>query len=204
MDNIYDKIDEGNVYEKPDSPVQEPKYENQGAIYENPDEVQVHASRDYMDTSNEDQGKRSHSSSSSSDSEEEKAEVKVEEPQPEVQAEAEEPHREMNGSRRSSASSTPSSPGDPCDDPPIQLDEDNAEDGMLMAYTHTEKASEPEEAVDYSLKTLENVSLDESSAAPADPNQPDIALFVKVRKTVSIKDQQENKVKVVLDASKVK
>ncbi|XP_034435463.1 chloride intracellular channel protein 5b isoform X1 [Hippoglossus hippoglossus] len=90
-----------------------------------------------------------------------------------------------DASRRSSASSSASSassasPGDPCEDPPIQPkteEKDTAEDGMLMAYTHPD--TKPEESVDYSLKTLESVSLDESSAAPADPGQPDIALFVR-------------------------
>ncbi|CAB1434863.1 unnamed protein product [Pleuronectes platessa] len=90
-------------------------------------------------------------------------------------------------SRRSSASSSASSassasPGDPCEDPPIQPkteEKDTAEDGMLMADTHPDTDTKPEESGDYTLKTLESISLDESSAAPADPGQPDIALFVK-------------------------
>ena len=94
-----------------------------------------------------------------------------------------------DSSRRSSASSSASSassasPGDPCEDPPIQPkteEKDTAEDGMLMAHTHPDTDAKPEESGDYSLKTLESVSLDESSAAPAEPDQPDIALFVKVR-----------------------
>ncbi|XP_053300866.1 chloride intracellular channel protein 5b [Pleuronectes platessa] len=90
-------------------------------------------------------------------------------------------------SRRSSASSSASSassasPGDPCEDPPIQPkteEKDTAEDGMLMADTQPDTDTKPEESGDYTLKTLESISLDESSAAPADPGQPDIALFVK-------------------------
>ncbi|XP_062293802.1 chloride intracellular channel protein 5b isoform X1 [Scomber scombrus] len=116
--------------------------------------------------------------------EEVKTEELQREPEPVVEVQVEEVNGEVHsGSRRSSASSASSaSPGDPCDDPPIQpktLEEDNADDGMLMAYTHTSTDSSPEESVEYSLDTLENVSLDESSAAPADPNQPGISLFVK-------------------------
>ncbi|XP_034435470.1 chloride intracellular channel protein 5b isoform X7 [Hippoglossus hippoglossus] len=171
--------------------------------------VQVHApaegescSSDYLEIRDGD--RHSSSSSSSSDDEDEgkdmgAAEPKVEEVtvEPKVEptvAVTVEPEvtvvEQVNGeahdaSRRSSASSSASSassasPGDPCEDPPIQPkteEKDTAEDGMLMAYTHPD--TKPEESVDYSLKTLESVSLDESSAAPADPGQPDIALFVR-------------------------
>lgn len=208
MDNIYDQVDEGTVHEErrdgADSPNRGPKYENTGEAKEQLySEVQVHASaeaernsRDYMDTRDGD--KHSCSSSSSSDDEdevkrekvaEEREEVNTEdlkmEPEPAVEIKEEEVNGEVHsGSRRSSASSasSASSTGDPCDDPPRILEEDNAEDGMLMAYTHPRTDSDPEESVDYSLKTLENVALDESSAAPADPSQHDISLFVKVRR----------------------
>ncbi|XP_070705587.1 chloride intracellular channel protein 5b isoform X1 [Pempheris klunzingeri] len=199
MENIYDTIDEGSVHEErregADSPDREPKYENSGEAKEQLDsEVQVHAcadgersSPDYMDTRDGDKHSSS-SSSSSSDDEEEKAEEVAErkeeevEPEPVVEVTVEEVNGEAHdGSRRSSASSASSaSAGDPCDDPPIEpriQEEDNAEDGMLMAYTHPDP--KPEESVDYTLKTLESVSLDESSAAPADPGHPDISLFVK-------------------------
>ncbi|KAM3603009.1 uncharacterized protein V6R79_014982 [Siganus canaliculatus] len=111
-------------------------------------------------------------------------EVKAEE----EAAEKAEPVEDENGeahdaSRRSSSSSASSaSPGDPCDDPPIQPKihvEDNAEDGMIMAYTYAETETKQEETVDYTLKTLESLTVDESSAAPADADQPDISLFVK-------------------------
>lgn len=206
MENIYETIDERSVHEKrsdgADSPDPEPKYENSGGAKEQLySDVQVHVCAEeerssplYMDIRDGD--KQSSSSSSSSDDEEAKAEgvaeVRVE---PVVQVE------EMNGeahegSRRSSASSASSaSPGDPCDDPPIQpriQEEENAENGMLMAYTHPNNDSTPEESVDYSLKTLENVTLDESSAAPADPSQPDISLFVKVRSTLRLQRTKQS------------
>lgn len=180
MDNVYETVDEVSAKEagssRSSSPDSEPKYENTAETEEHLySEVQVHASAEeqraspeYMDIREEDK----HSSSSSSEDEEEKAEevqaeeveeVKAEEVE-EVKAEEEpEPAVELevngeahDGSRRSSASSSSSSSAeDPCDDPPI------------------------EESVDYSVKTLENVTLDESSAAPADPSQPEITLFVK-------------------------
>ncbi|KAA8583349.1 hypothetical protein FQN60_015895 [Etheostoma spectabile] len=185
MENIYETIDERIGHEErrdgADSPDPEPSGGAKEQLYS---EVQVHVRAEeessspvYMDIRDGD--KRSSSSSSSSEDEEAKAEGVAE-----VRVE------EMNGvahhgSRRSSASSASSaSPGDPCDDPPIQRriqGEEKAGDGMLMAYTHADSDSTPEEAVDYSLKTLENVTEDESSAAPADPGQPDISLFVKTR-----------------------
>ncbi|XP_029281140.1 chloride intracellular channel protein 5b [Cottoperca gobio] len=194
MDNIYDTVAEASVHEErrdgSDSPDREPKYESSGEAKEPLySEVQVHVSTkgeersspDYMAIRDED--KHSSSSSSSSDDEEAKTEEVAEvcvKPEPEVEVEV----KEVNGgSRRSSASSASSaSPGDPCDDPPIQhelQEEENAENGMLMSYTLPSTDTTPEEAVDFSLKTLENVTLHDSSAAPADPSQPDISLFVK-------------------------
>ncbi|XP_061785195.1 chloride intracellular channel protein 5b isoform X1 [Nerophis lumbriciformis] len=133
-----------------------------------------HATPDYMDTKDGDARSRSSSSSSSSSSsheeEEKEAVVKVEDApkEPDVVHHEEAKLEEMNGgSRRSSASSASSA----------SPKEDNAEDGMLMAYKHSD--TKAEESVDYSLKTLENVSLDESSVAPAEPAHPEISLFVK-------------------------
>ncbi|XP_071334842.1 chloride intracellular channel protein 5b isoform X1 [Trachinotus anak] len=195
MDNVYDTVDEGNVHEErrdgADSPDREPTYESpeeaRGQLYS---EVQVHASaegrRDSPEYMEIREGRHSCSSPSSSDDDDEVKAEEVEEQKVAVMPEAkvEQVNGEAHdGSRRSSASSASSaSPGDPCDDPPIQprtLEEDNAEDGMLMAYTHPDTDPRPEESVDYSLKTLESVTVDESSAAPADPSQPDISLFVK-------------------------
>lgn len=198
-ENVYEEVAEENAYEKPDSP--EPKYENQGAIYENPaevkeavySEVEVHveherSSPDYINTREtppEEQrsgkGDESHSSSSSED-EEEKTEA-----QPKVCLAQEEEavpmeiNGEVNTSRRSSTSSSSSEDaGDPCDDPPRSpLHEDNVEDGLLMAYERPDDSSpEPEEIVDYSLKTVEASPVEETKVV--DPTQPDISLFVKV------------------------
>ncbi|KAM7368163.1 hypothetical protein PAMP_014409 [Pampus punctatissimus] len=194
MDNIYDTVDEG--FDGADSPDREPKYENTGEAREEHlySQVQIHSSEEaernspvYMDIRDEDKHSSSSSSSSSDDEEvqpekvaeeREEAEELQHEPEPVVEIKVEEVNGEVHsGSRRSSASST-SSLGDPCDDPPIELSiqEDNADDGT---YTLHSTDSSPEESVDYSLKTLENVTLDESSAAPADPSQPDISLYVK-------------------------
>ncbi|KAL3052811.1 hypothetical protein OYC64_005355 [Pagothenia borchgrevinki] len=197
MDNIYETIDEGRVQKQPrdgaNSPDREPKYESPAEATEPLySEVQVHVSTkgegrsspDYMAVRDED--KHSSSSSSSSDDEEEakakdevKEEVKAEEgPEPEVTVQVEEVN---GGSRRSSASSASSaSPGDPCDDPPIQPrveDEETAENGRSDSPPSPD--STPEPSVDLSVQTLESVSLDDSSAAPEDPSQPDISLFVK-------------------------
>lgn len=136
--------------------------------------VQVHAlvdqergSPDYMETRDREERSRSSSSSSSSDDEQLQAEVEVE-----VEVEQTPPEEvnggdEHNGSRRSSSSSASSkSPSDPCDDPPTSND---VMDELLMAFRQKE--------VDHSAKTLENVTLN----AAADPDQPEITLFVKVR-----------------------
>lgn len=187
MDNTSDT--ETSVHEERSdgagSPDPQSKHENSGEVRQQLlSEVQEErSSPDYMDT--RDGGKQSSSSASSDD--EEVAEAKAEpEPEPEVEeiVKVEEVNGEAHsGSRRSSASSASSaSPGDPCDDPPIRPrspDEDNAEDCMLMAHSHRDIDTKPEEPVDYSLKTLEDVTLDESSAAPADPSLPAISLFVK-------------------------
>ncbi|XP_034755408.1 chloride intracellular channel protein 5b isoform X1 [Etheostoma cragini] len=183
MENIYETIDERSGHEErrdgAESPDPEPSSRVKEQLYS---EVQVHVRAEeensspvYMDIRDGD--KQSRSSSSSSDNDEAKAEGVAEVSVEEMNGVA------HDGSRRSSASSASSaSPGDPCDDPPIQpriQEEETSGNGMLMAYTHTNSDSTPEESVDHSLKTLENVTEDESSAAPADPGQPDISLFVK-------------------------
>lgn len=137
--------------------------------------VQVHAladeersSPDYMET--RDREERSASSSSSSDDEQEKPDVKVEatpavEPLEEVNGEA------HDGSRRSSSSSaSSSSPADPCDDPPNPPELDDGVAGLLLAFKQ-------QTSVEHSAVTLNKVTVD----APADPRQPPITLFVKVR-----------------------
>ncbi|XP_069570336.1 chloride intracellular channel protein 5b isoform X1 [Brachyistius frenatus] len=190
MDNIYETIVHETVAEEHRDGADNPKHENSGEAREDLySQERVHASvegeRSSLDYMNIRDGDK-HSSSSSSSSDEE--EIKAEDLAQEIVAVTKEVKvEEVNGeahdsSRRSSASSDSSvSPGDPCDDPPIQQIqyEDNAEDGLMMAYTHPKIDPTPEESLDYSLKTMDNVTLDESSAAPADPSQPDVALFVK-------------------------
>lgn len=178
MDNIYD-TDVGNLSEerreRADSPSSESPAEARQQLYS---EVQVHApaeeecdSPDYMEIKEADT--HSCSSSSSSDDDEEEKVKKVAEQSVEVEvgvlvepAVVEQVNGEVHdGSRRSSASSASSvSHGDPCDDQPIRPE--------------TLQEDKPEE---YSLTTLENLTVDENSEAPADPDQPEISLFTKVR-----------------------
>lgn len=177
MDNISDIVDDKSVHDersdRSDSPQPEDAHSGEARV-QLLSEVQVHASAEdergspaYMDV--RDEQERGCSSSSSSDDEEEKGQEREEEKEVEVEPEkapqstVEEVNGETHdGSRRSSASSASSGSHGPCDDPAIQA----------------RTLEEQEEAVEYSLKTLENVTLD---AEPADPNQPEISLFVKVR-----------------------
>lgn len=198
MDNIHDTVVEGNVHEERRNRADSPGRENPGEAREQLySEVQVHSpaggdrgSPDYMEIRDGDRHRCS--SPSSSDDDEVKAEEVAEqkaaavEPEPVVEVRVEQVNGEAHsGSWRSSSSSASSaSPGDPCDDQSVQpriQDEDNAEDGMLMAYTHPNTDAKLDESVDYSLTTLESVTLDESRAAPAEPSQPEVSLFVKVR-----------------------
>lgn len=160
QENIYEQIEDTaeNIYEKPYETLNintEAKYENQGVskeIQEEPLYSTVnHPSPEYMNTRRTSQ----HSSSSSEAGE---------------QLESEMP----NGDGYESSSSEES--GDPCDDKPSL-----ASDDLLMAYSLPEDRSpEPEEVVDYSLKDVPNSPVEETPAA-IDPNQPNIALYVKVR-----------------------
>ena len=188
------------AHEEPRNGADSPRRDTSGEAREQLcGEVQVHVSAggersspDYMDIRDGDRrhSGSSHSSSDNDEAEAEEAEKKASatamEPEPVAGAKVEQVNGEAHdGSRRSSASSASSaSPGDPCDDPPLRPrtpDEDNAEDGLMMAYAHPNTDTKPEECVDYSLKTLESVTLDERSAAPADPSLPDVSLFVRVR-----------------------
>lgn len=173
MDNFSNAIDEGIVFEEHRDGAHSPEHDPKRESYS---EVQVHVSADapqhnsldYMDTREDDQHSSSSSSSSGEEEREEKEAGRDEEPAVEVEVEK----VNGDGSRRSSSASS-TSPGDPCDDAPIQprfLEEENTEDGMLMAHS-----SKPDESVDYRLATLED------DGAPADPSQPDISLYVKVR-----------------------
>ncbi|XP_004083390.1 chloride intracellular channel protein 5 isoform X1 [Oryzias latipes] len=104
---------------------------------------------------------------------------KISEPHEENEDGIEESGEVQNRSRHSSVSSHNSSThGHPCDDPPVQpknLDE-NPEDGTLMVCDTDLKPDQPE---DCSLKTLENVTLEDQRKASEDPSPPDICLYVK-------------------------
>ncbi|XP_055741800.1 chloride intracellular channel protein 5-like [Salvelinus fontinalis] len=195
MENLYETVAEGNVYERPDSPA-EAKYENQGVIYETPSEVeeafhreeQVYSSLrgkrsspDYMDTRDPPEqtaapaAEKDCSSSSFSYGNKEEDECTVEEMKLAAKVESVlEVNGDGAGSRRSSSSSSSSS-----------MREGNLQDRLVDAYSHSEKSlsdKEEEEPVDYSLKTIETleaVTLDEDSATADDPNAPEISLFVK-------------------------
>lgn len=167
-ENIYEKIDEENLYEKPcDEPdvsaEEEQNYENQStfagdapvtdAIYSGID-VQGKAGRSLTEVQN---GVGLY-------------EVPAEE-------------NDEVSSRRSSTSSSAERFGEPCDaeQPEETTYEDNAEDGMMMAYSLPKgRLAEPqEETVDYNLKSVQNNNVEEEEK-PVDPTQPEIALFVKV------------------------
>lgn len=183
-ENIYEKIDDENLYEKPfDEPVvsakEEPNYENHSvfavdaseteAIYTEID-VQGKAERslspDYMNTRED-----------TEEAEDIPAEAQNGVNLYEVPAGENELEEDVS-SRRSSSSS-----GESCNEEQLQetMYEDNAEDGMMMAYSLPKgRAAEAnEEVVDYSLKPVQNNN-DEEEEKIVDPTQPDIALFVKV------------------------
>ncbi|MEQ2170815.1 hypothetical protein GOODEAATRI_004177 [Goodea atripinnis] len=168
MEHIYESVVQEiqNVVHRgeADSPDQDPRYENTGEgmdhVYS---EVQVHTlagrergSPDYMEIRDGDKDTSSSSSSSSSSSDDEEARAGSPTDEQQVAVTMELP-------------------------PEVEEDEDNAEDGLLMSYTHPNTIPEKNESVDYSLKTLENVTLDDSSRAPADPNETKVILFVKVK-----------------------
>lgn len=168
QENIYEQIEvtNENVYEKPYETINsnpEPKYENQGMskeIQEEPLYSTVNQPYpDYMNTRGTSQEEDEQPSPSSEPGEQLESEIMV----------ASLPNGDIYGS--SSLEET----GDPCDDQPSLVHED-----LLMAYSLPEDGSpEPEEVVDYSLKEVENSTVEETAAVP-DPNQPNIALFVKV------------------------
>ncbi|XP_076016349.1 chloride intracellular channel protein 5-like isoform X2 [Genypterus blacodes] len=189
MDHV-DKVDNGNVVEEPRDGAESPAEAKAlliGEVLVHVPAEQERASPDYMDTregkENGDKSGSSSSSSSSSSSDDEEVKeeaVKVEEPKVKVEVKVEEPEAKVEveeansesaaGSRRSSTSSSSSSSasshhGDPCDDPPITQPDP--------------EPCTPEVCVESLVETLEEIYLDESGAAPADPNQPEIALFVK-------------------------
>jgi len=177
QENIYEQIDERseNIYEKPYVDIKsttntETKYENQGArkepIYST---VNQPSPSVYMNTRNsieeeEEEDEEAQLSPSSERGEQVESELMVASLQ----------NGDAYGSGRSSSLEGIE---DPCDDQPSRVHED-----LLMAYSLPEDESpEPEEVVDYSLKTVENIGEQEETTEVPDPNQPAIALFVKVR-----------------------
>ncbi|XP_051500723.1 chloride intracellular channel protein 5b isoform X1 [Myxocyprinus asiaticus] len=171
-ENIYEQIDEGNVYEQQPymnaNSTTEPKYENQKAPQVSPAEpiysVVQRPSQDYMDTKGDTQEEEPQSSPSSEQEEKTESQMEV--------VAVSQRNGDRNGPRRSSCASEGT--GDPCNDPPLSIHDD-----LLMAYSLPEDSSpEPEEIVDYSLKNVENSAVEETTTV-IDPDQPDIALFVK-------------------------
>ncbi|KAK3542501.1 hypothetical protein QTP86_027716 [Hemibagrus guttatus] len=190
-ENIYEKIDE-EMYEKPfDEPdvsaQKEPKYENQSVFAENSAQA-TEAIYSEIDVQNKSERSLSPEYMNTKEATEEVEEAE------EIQTEAqngvglyevpagENEEEEEVSSRRSSASSTERHFEEPCDGEQLQEDtyEDNAEDGMMMAFSLPKgrAAETEEEVVDYSLKPVQNSSA-EDEEKPVDPSQPDIALFVK-------------------------
>ncbi|KAM9435971.1 chloride intracellular channel protein 5b [Clarias gariepinus] len=183
-ENIYERIDEENLYEKPfdepDPSVQEePKYENQSAFADGAPVVEAIYSE--IDV----QAKKGRSLSPDYINTEEEEEIQTEAQNGEALYEVppgEDGEKEEEEEETSRHSSPSERFGDPCDEEQLEEDtyEDNAEDGMMMAFSLPRgRAAEPaEEMVDYSLKPVQDNSVEEEEK-PVDPNQPEIALFVK-------------------------
>lgn len=179
MDNEYEVVAEEPVQDRrADSPVdKESKYENVSEMIEHVySEIQVHAAED--DGDQNDKHDSSSSSSSSGDEEGEKEEAKAETevvlevtPEPHVETvvaeisvngeEHKDDHEEEQGADSRCSSSSSASSASAGGDPPVTVEE----------------PAEPK-AEDL-IQTLEITTLDESSAAAADPPQPEISLFVK-------------------------
>ncbi|KAK7133900.1 hypothetical protein R3I94_015678 [Phoxinus phoxinus] len=174
QENIYEQIEERieNIYEKPyvdiKSTTTEPKYENQGAREEPIYSMVNQPSPDYMNTR--------HSTEEEEEEEEEEAQRSLSsERLDEIESELMVASLQNGDGYGSGRSSSLEGIGDPCDDQPSLVHED-----LLMAYSLPEDESpEPEEVVDYSLKTVVNSAVHEETTEVPDPDQPGIALFVK-------------------------
>lgn len=169
MDNVYETVDERSVHssssDRSDSPDKDPQYENTGEAREQLySEVDVHAAAedelstpDYMDIREED--KHDSSSSSSSEDEEERAE--------EVAEEAEEVRAE------------PEPEPEPAVEVEVEVNGEEHDGSRRSSSSSSSSSSAGDPCDDPPIQTLENLSLDESSAAPAEPGHPAISLFVK-------------------------
>nr|XP_055042654.1 chloride intracellular channel protein 5b isoform X1 [Misgurnus anguillicaudatus] len=193
----HENIDK-HLYETPYdavAPDPEPIYENQSAIEEC---AAQSTSPEYMDTREATQEKERHPSPSDEQDEkvedymdekveehiyekvEEDTDDKVEEHMDEKVEDHtdEEPvgaslfNGDENEYRRSFSSEDTC---DPYEDKPLLVTDD-----LLMAYSLQEDdvSSEPEEIVDYSLKTIEDNPVEEVTTV-SDPDQPEVALYVK-------------------------
>lgn len=174
QENIYEQVQEKteNIYEKPYDKTTnaEPKYENHDAGQQSPEEPiystldQPEYTPDYMDTRGTSPDEEDQPSASSDREETADSGVMV--------ASLSNGDGDGYGSGRSSSLENY---GDPCDDQPSL-----AQDDLLMAFSLPEDGSpEPEEIVDYSLKNMESCAAAEETTEVADPNQPQVALFVK-------------------------
>ncbi|XP_065112398.1 chloride intracellular channel protein 5b isoform X1 [Paramisgurnus dabryanus] len=162
-----------HLYETPYdavAPDPQPIYENQTAIEEC---AAQSTSPEYMDTREDTQEKERQPSPSDEQDEkvEEHMDEKVEEHTDEVEASLF--NGDENESRRLFSSEDTC---DPYEDKPSLVTDD-----LLMAYSLQEEdvSSEPEEIVDYSLKTIEDNPVEEEATTVSDPNQPEVALYVK-------------------------
>lgn len=197
-ENIYEKVDEENVYEKPFDEMkadkEEPKYENQ-SMFSNNVPVSV---TDAIYSEINVKGKAGRSLSPEYMNTNEATEEEAKESPSEVQngvglyevpsGEHEEEEEEVVSSRHSSTSSSEHD-GELCDEEQLHEPtyEDNAEDGMMMAYSlpKGKDAEMEEEVMDYSLKPVQNNNVEEEEEEDQqeklrDPSQPEISLFVKV------------------------
>lgn len=167
-ENIYEKIDDGNIYEKPFSAsVEKPRDAGTGgteAVYSEI-EVQGKATREPVYINTDETTSNTY----------------------------EIPTEEQNGVSESPTtadaevgmfSRTVSSPTGEGLEPPSDEPEDDAEDDLVMAYKLPKSRSveAEDEVVDYSLKSVQNNNAEEEKAV--DPNLPEISLFVKVGSTI--------------------
>lgn len=183
MENEYELVAEVTQHQekRADSALEtEHKYETVSEMIDHVySEIQVHAAEE--DGEQNDKLDSAHSSSSSSSDDEEegaKTETVVLEVTPEIHVETEvTPEISVNGE-------------DHKDDHEEEHKEEEKADSRRSSTSSASSVSAgeaPSIAVDENIdakaevliQTLENTTLDESSAAPADPAQPDISLFVK-------------------------
>ncbi|TRY99932.1 hypothetical protein DNTS_027882 [Danionella cerebrum] len=163
-ENIYEEITETteNIYEAPFDT--EPKYENHGALAEPIySTLQTRENTGTNGTLQEEELK---------EEEEEKETPTSHDGEEKLESEVAAASL-LNGDGQSP--STEEETEDPSDEKPSLVQDD-----LVMAFSLSEEMSpEPEEIVDYSLRSVESSAAEETAPVP-DPNQPEISLFVKV------------------------